>query len=99
MIVKTIPTVQYSDFYLKVQALDSFRSITGNIYTIISLEDSILTFVRESTHRIWKVNLVDVYKAYSELTAFRTVDFKPYVPRKQSPALGLLVATQLLIDK
>ncbi len=45
------------------------------------------------------MDLKDVYQAYIELTDFKTTNFKPYVPRRQSPALGLLLSLKLLKKK
>ena len=60
------------------------------------ITDSIITFLRESTQKRWKMNLKDVHKAYLEITDFKTMHFKSYLPRTQSPALGLLIKMRLI---
>ncbi len=96
MLIKTKPEKTFSEFLSMVQSITTFKSKTGKTYIVISLEASILKFVRESTQKEWKVDLKDIHKAYMELKQFRTIDFKPYVPRKQSPSLGLLITLKLL---
>ena len=93
---KTNPTISYIDFYNLVKPIAQFKSIKGNIYSVISVEDSIITFIRESTQKRWKMNLKDVHKAYQEIKDFKTIHFKPYLPRTQSPALGLLIKMGLI---
>jgi hypothetical protein len=42
------------------------------------------------------MDLKDVYKAYIELTDFKTINLNPTFQRRQSPALGLLLSLELL---
>lgn len=42
------------------------------------------------------MNLKDVHRAYLDITDFKTINFKPYLPRTQSPALGLLIKMGLI---
>ncbi|WP_312206959.1 hypothetical protein [Epilithonimonas hominis] len=93
--IKTNPTVKFEQFLSLVKELKAFKSKTGKVYKIISLDGSILSFLRE-TGEEWKIELRKVHQAYLELQRFKTIDFKPYVPRRQSPALGLLLAVGLL---
>lgn len=55
-----------------------------------------MIFEGMSTNRIWKMDIKDVYIAYKEPETFRTRDFKPYLTRTYSPALGLLLTLKLL---
>ena len=93
---KTNPTISYIDFYNLVKPITQFKSVKGNVYSVISVEDSTITFIRESTQKRWKMNLKDVHKAYQEIKDFKTIQFKPYLPRMQSPALGLLIKMGLI---
>lgn len=96
MVTKITPEISYTDFLLRIKNISTFKSITGNIYTIISLNNHMLCFTRESTKVQWEMDLKKVHQAYLELIDFKTVNFKPYVPRRQSPALGLLITIKLL---
>ncbi len=58
--------------------------------------DTIMSFQRLSSNVIWKMDLKGVYQAYQELNDYKTINFKPYVPRTHSPALGLLIHLKLL---
>ncbi|WP_312082885.1 hypothetical protein [Epilithonimonas hominis] len=42
------------------------------------------------------MDLKKVHQGYLELTDFKTISFKAYVPRRYSPALGLLLTVGLL---
>lgn len=95
---KTNPTISYDEFYNLVKPITQFKSLKGNLYSVISIEDSIITFLRESTQKQWKMNLKDVHRAYLEIKDFKTIHFKPYLPRTQSPAFGLLVKIGLVIN-
>lgn len=94
--IKTNPTISFEKFLLLVKELKEFRSKTGNLYTVVSLNDHNLRFIRESTNIEWEVDLKKVYQAYQELKDFKTINLKAYVPRRQSPALGLLLEMELL---
>lgn len=94
--IKTNPTINFEEFISLVKGLKEFRSKTRNLYTIVSLNNHNLRFIRESTNVEWEMDLNKVHQAYLELSEFKTTSFKPYVPRRQSPALGLLIATALL---
>ena len=45
---------------------------------MISVEDSIITFLRESTQKRWKMNLKDVHKAYQEIKDFKNGNSDKY---------------------
>ena len=74
----------------------TFNSLEGNQYVVQKLEGSTLVFKRQSTKEIWDMDLKQVHKAYLELTDFKTKNFEKYVPRRHSPALGLLLHLKLL---
>lgn len=94
---KTNPTITYVDFYKLASPVKHFKSLTGKEYDVISGKNDIMTFVRKATGEIWSMDLKGVYQAYLELTDFKTINFKTYVPRTHSPALGLLLHLGLLI--
>ena len=93
--IKTNPTIEFEQFLSLLNGLKEFKSITGKRYKVISLNGSMLSFLRETGEQ-WQVDLRKVHQAYLELQRFKTIDFKPYVPRRQSPALGLLLTVGLL---
>ncbi|SDM33786.1 hypothetical protein SAMN05421813_11018 [Daejeonella rubra] len=94
---KTQPTISYQDFYNLAKSANSFNSLTGKFYDVISINDSTMNFVRKSSGMQWKMDLKGVHQAYLELNDFKTANFKPYVPRTHSPALGLLLHLMLLV--
>ncbi|MDR6734911.1 hypothetical protein [Sphingobacterium sp. 2149] len=93
---KTNPTIAYEEFYYLVCSVDQFGSLTGKKYNVLSTENHVMSFLRVSTGKKWSMNLKEVHRAYLELTDFKTINFKPYVPRTHSPALGLLIHLELL---
>jgi hypothetical protein len=97
--IKTNPTINFEEFLSLVKGLKEFKSKTGNIYKIVSLNNNNLRFIRESTNVEWEMDMKKVHQAYLDLSDFKTTSFKPYVPRKQSPALGLLLSNKLLIKE
>jgi len=74
----------------------NFKSLTGKEYDVKLLDADEMKFVRVSTGEKWSMNLKGVHQAYLELTDFKTANFKTYVPRTHSPALGLLLHLGLL---
>lgn len=96
--IKTNPTIEFEQFISLVKGLKAFKSKTGKIYKVISLDGSLLSFLRE-TGEEWQMDLRKVHQAYIELQRFKTIDFKPYVPRRQSPGLGVLLSIGLLKTK
>jgi len=93
---KTNPNLSYTDFYNLVADTVTFESLTGKQYSVISIEKDIMKLERMSHNTIWKMNLSAVHQAYLELESFQTKDFKPYMSRTKSPALGLLLTLGLL---
>lgn len=93
--IKTNPTIDFEQFLSLVKGLKEFKSKNGKCYKIISTDGSKLHFLRESEVE-WDIDLKKLHQAYTELTEFRTINFKPYVPRRQSPGLGLLLTVGLL---
>jgi hypothetical protein len=60
------------------------------------LNGNTMIFERKTTGEIWNMDLKKVHQAYKELKDFKTKNFAPYVPRRHSPALGLLLHVGLL---
>lgn len=96
MFIKTQPDITYLEFLELVKPLQSFRSINGRLYEVLLIEGSIIKFIRKATDKKWDMDLKGVHQAYLELSDFKTENFRPYVYRKHSPALGLLLSTGLL---
>jgi len=94
---KTNPTIGYEEFYEIAKPVKHFKSLTGKEYDVQSVIGDEMKFLRVSTGEIWTMDLKGVHLAYCELTDFKTVNFKSYVPRTHSPALGLLLHLGLLV--
>lgn len=50
MVTKITPEISYIDFLLLINNISTFKSKTGNIYINVSLDGSVLTFIRKSTN-------------------------------------------------
>ncbi|WP_437372223.1 hypothetical protein [Maribacter litoralis] len=96
MYKKTNPNITFIEFIQKVGPVVSFNSKEGEEYVVQKLHGSTMLFKRQSTKIVWDMDLKQVHKAYLELKDFETKNFKNYVPRKHSPALGLLLHLKLL---
>ena len=78
---KTNPKISYTHFYNMVLPIKKFKSLTGKEYDVKSLDADKMKFVRVSTGEKWFMNLKGVHQVYLALTDFKTMTFKPYVPR------------------
>ena len=96
MYIKTNPEISFIKFIKLVTPVASFKSLTGKEYLVTSLNDYTMQLVRKSSGTPWSMDLEQVLKAYQELTEFKTENFRSYVPRTHSPALGLLLHLELL---
>lgn len=97
MIYKKLnPEITFDDFFKLSKTFKSFESLKGHKYLVKDWNNSIMTFERLSTNKVWKMDIRNVYQAYIELESFRTSDFKSYVSRTHSPALGLILTLKLL---
>lgn len=94
--LKSNPKITFEDFFYLSQTLKKFKSLKGQEYVVKEWHQSEMLFERKSTNKVWKMDMKDVYKAYVELKSFKTSDFKPYLNRTYSPALGLLLTLELL---
>lgn len=92
----TKPNITYQEFYKLVERVEYFKSLTGKDYEVSSIIGDEITFIRISTSKKWSMNLKGVRQAYLELTDFKTLNFKDYVSRTHSPALGILLYLNLL---
>lgn len=97
MYTKTKPDIRFIEFIQLASPVVSFNSIEGNEYVVQSLKGTTMFFKRETTQQIWDMDLKQVHKAYIELKDFKTKNFEKYVPRRHSPALGLLLHLKLLV--
>lgn len=90
---KTQPHIDLNTFLEKAKKIKNFASSSGRRYQVLSIKNDEMTFIRldaKATEK-WKMNLSDVYRAYEEIIDFSTINFKPYVNRRHSPARGLLI--------
>src|SRR5690606_7901074 len=92
-VTKVYPILSLEDFLEKVTKVESFTSIRGKRYKVKNINQNIMSFVRLDANPAfdWDLDLYEVYKAYVELDEFYTTQFKNYVPRKHSPAMGILL--------
>lgn len=95
---KVEPFISKEDFLNRALSVSRFSSSEGKQYQVIDIENDEMHFRRldANTSIEWSMNLSNVYRAYSELDDFKTINFKPYVPITHSPARGLLLCLELL---
>lgn len=96
MYKKSNPEISYKEFIELVSPIKIFKSLRGHEYVVKNIQGDKLNFVRKSTGKKWNMDLIQALKAYKEITDFRTENFRTYVPRRHSPALGLLLHLGLL---
>lgn len=96
MYIKTDPKINLEDFLAMVRPVRRFNSLKGKGYKVVTIDGSLMRLVREATGIEWPMDLTGVHREYLELTDFKTINFGPYVPRRHSPALGLLLHLGLL---
>ena len=94
--IKSNPEISFEDFFRQSKLLLKFKSLRGHEYEIKKWNETQMIFERLTTNKIWKMDLKDVHRAFLELNTFKTSDFKPYLNRTYSPALGLLITLKLL---
>lgn len=94
---KTTPNISYDEFFKLIVPVKSFSSLTGKPYQVLKIEGSEMSFVRNTSGVQWKMDLKEVHQAYLLLTDFKTINFKTFVKRTHSPALGLLLHLGLLV--
>jgi len=97
---KTNPNISFAEFVKKLSPVTDFSSSTGKRYKVVKHDATIIYFKRldsDNPDDTWNFDLSDLFKAYKTLTDFDTVNFKPFVPIRHSPARGLLISTGLLV--
>ena len=93
---KTKSEITFLEFIKLVGPVANFNSLEGEEYIVKKLQGSVMHFIRKSSAKPWEMDLKDVLRAYKELKEFKTENFEVYVPRRHSPALGLLLHLGLL---
>jgi hypothetical protein len=95
---KTLPLVSYPEFMDMVSKETHYTSSSGKRYQVSGIIDEVLFIVRldANINTDWDIDLKMLYQAYSELDDFATKNFRPYVPRRHSPARGLLLRLGLI---
>jgi hypothetical protein len=95
---KTLPLVSYPEFLDMVSKETHYTSSNGKRYQVSCIVDEVLFIVRldANTDIDWDIDLKKLYLAYTELDDFATENFRPYVPRRHSPARGLLLRLGLI---
>ena len=76
------------------------KSKTGTAsYSEFSLNNNILSFKRDNTGKYWKLNIDEVYEAYTKEKFINTVVLRKYVSgRVFSPSMALLIRTGFCDD-
>lgn len=87
----------YDEFTQAIKSISTAQSVTGIVYSKLSLNNNIITGFRESTMVSFNISLERLYEAYSNLSVFNTKSLKPYVDRLQSPSLAILIACGAII--
>ena len=95
---KKLPLISENEFLLKAKQISQFISPNQKRYEVVRIQGDEMVFNRLDAKgsEPWKMNLKDVYKAYSELTSFETENFRPYLNRTHSPARALLLKLGLI---
>lgn len=95
---KILPPISYQVFLSRVAQETHYTSSTGKRYRIAGIKDEVLFIERldARTDIDWDIDLKKLYQAYIELEDFATEKFQPYVPRRHSPARGLLLRLGLI---
>ncbi|PWS33369.1 hypothetical protein [Pedobacter paludis] len=99
--VKKRANSSLEDFLTEAAQVKNFKSSTGRAYQVLDIVNHQMSFLRldAKSDAPWVMDLKAVYRAYQELDDFETLNFKKYVPRRHSPARGLLLHLQLLTPK
>lgn len=84
------------DFRKKIQTITSATSIKGAKYIDIRVDGYYCIGFRLSTGKVFKIDLRNLFQAYSELELVNTQTLKEYVDRVQSPALAILKEASLI---
>lgn len=88
------------EFFQQASQIHSYKSVTGEEYADISVNNGILSGIRCSTAKPYKIQLSKLYLGYKTLTEkgepVTTTTLKPFVRMVQSPSLGLLIAMGLV---
>jgi hypothetical protein len=94
---KALPLVSYPDFLSMVSAVKKFTSSQGKRYEVDGMAEGFLFFRRmDAGGTDWDIDLKKLYQAYTELEAFATENFRPYVAQRHSPGRGLLLHLGLI---
>jgi hypothetical protein len=95
---KSLPIIPYPEFLSRVAKETHFTSSLGKRYRITGLHNEVLHIERQDANMDidWDIDLKKLYQAYTELEDFSTGNFRPYVPRRHSPARGLLLRLGLI---
>lgn len=92
-------TISIEDFLASAKNVIKYESSGNRRYVVEKVEgDSLFVSRADSKNPIElaKIDLTALYKGYSELTNFKTENFRQYLPGKHSPSRGLLIHLGLI---
>lgn len=77
-----------------VKSLDTVYSVRGKEYRILSVDGASIIGTRPAPAEPFEINTERLYEAYTNIVRndlpLTTTTLKPYVDRRQSPALAIL---------
>jgi len=97
--IKKSATVSYDKFFRFIGKLTEFKSSGNKRYHVETIDKDIMHFKRldaQRNHKLYKIDLKALYKAYVELNDYKTDEFRPYVGSNRSPGRGILLSAGLI---
>ncbi|MFD0767301.1 hypothetical protein ACFQZI_20780 [Mucilaginibacter lutimaris] len=96
---KSQPIIPFKDFKKLILQSKEFESVPKQKkYKVTRIDNDIIHFIRldADPSSDWSFDIKDIYNAYINLDNYTTSSFKNYVPRKHSPARGILSHLKLI---
>lgn len=87
--------IDKKEFIEIISKIHSAESEQGKVYSSIAVHGSVCSGIRESTGNPFKIDLDKLYEAYRISHKLRTLIFKAYVGKVQSPSYAILKAANL----
>lgn len=94
---KKTHSVTKTEFIDAIKGINKAESVTGVKYINIELVNGIICGIRESTKEPFGISVDSLFQAFCDIDKFTATALKPYVNRVQSPALAVLISSNLVI--